>query len=417
MAKHLTSPTNRAAPRPVGSVVDIPLLDGATNAGRTNAGRTGAGRIATGLTGAGMIDVAVLRHRPLPIAPWVIAAVMDLVAAALILRRPVHGAVMVAGGLHLAAVLPILFWRSLANSERMLGSAFALSIPVAGPALAAIALGTTGRGEVVEADPDAAAADVEPLRAEELRRLGEALPCCEALLAGGIEERRAIIATLTRRADADAVALLRWALGAADPDLAVDAALALEEMTASFEARMAELRKAVAGKPSADEAQDAAELATDAIEAGLAEPALVPALAHEARQFYATAATADPARAGELAVGRARLELAVLRPDAALAAIDEAVDQVSGEAKDMLLALRDEAVLATHALPWESPSALASYHPAAPPPLAVHRKLSAARRLSGMHRRGTNGVSVAVGVVQVPARAATREVTVGKHER
>src|SRR6185312_9287294 len=135
MAKHLTSPTNRAAPRPVGSVVDIPLLDGATNAGRTNAGRTGAGRIATGLTGAGMIDVAVLRHRPLPIAPWVIAAVMDLVAAALILRRPVHGAVMVAGGLHLAAVLPILFWRSLANSERMLGSAFALSIPVAGPPL------------------------------------------------------------------------------------------------------------------------------------------------------------------------------------------------------------------------------------------------------------------------------------------
>ena len=253
MANHLTSPTNRAAPRPVGSVVDIPLLDGATNAGRTGAGRTG-----TGLTGAGIIDVAVLRHRPLPIAPWVIAAVMDVVAAALILRRPVHGAVIVAGALHLAAVLPILFWRSLANSERMLGSAFALSIPVAGPALAAIALGTAGRGEVVEADPDAVA-DVEPLRAEELRRLGEALPCCEALLAGGIEERRAIIATLTRRADADAVALLRWALGAADPDLAVEAALALEEMTASFEARMAELRKTVAGKPSADEAQRSEE--------------------------------------------------------------------------------------------------------------------------------------------------------------
>ena len=53
MATHLTSPTNRAAARPVGSVVDIPLLDGATNAGRTGAGRTGAG------TGAGIIDVAV----------------------------------------------------------------------------------------------------------------------------------------------------------------------------------------------------------------------------------------------------------------------------------------------------------------------------------------------------------------------
>jgi hypothetical protein len=401
MATHLTSPTKRPETRPVGSVVDIPLLDGATNAGRT---------------GARTIDVAVLRHRPLPIAPWMIAAVLDVVASALILRRPVHGAVVLAGGLHLAAVLPILFWRSLASSERGLGAAFALAIPVAGPPLAAIALGTAGRGEVVEADPEEGAAEVEPLRAEELRRLGEALPCCEALLAGGIEERRAIIATLTRRADADAVALLRWALGAADPDLAVEAALALEEMTASFEARMAELRKTVAEKPSADAAQDAAELATDAIEAGLAEPALVPSLAHEARQFYATAVAADPARAGELAVGRARLELAVLRPDAALAAIDEAVDQVGPDAKTMLLALRDEAVLATHALPWESPSALASYHPAAPPPLAVHRKLSAARRLSGLHRRGTNGVSVTVGVVQVPAPSGTREVTVGKHE-
>ncbi|MFL5305224.1 MAG: hypothetical protein ACJ8F1_08425 [Polyangia bacterium] len=383
----------------VGQGPGTPYLDGVTAGGRT---------------GSRTIDVAVLRHRPLPAAPWVLATALDLAAVALVVLRPLHGGALVAGGLHVVAMIPILVWRSLTNSERWLGASFSFAIPVAGAPLAAIALGTAGRGEVVEADPDAAAPEIEPLRAEELRRLGEALPCCEALLTGSIDERRAIIATLTRRADADAVALLRWALGAADPDLAVEAALALEEMTASFETRIAQLRQAIARKPTADDAQDAAELATDAIEAGLAEPALVPSLAHEARQFYATAAAADPARAGELAIGRARLELAVLHPDAALAAIDEAVDQVSAEAKSVLLALRDEAVLATHALPWESPSALASYHPAAPPPLAVHRKLSAARRLSGLHRRGTNGVSVAVGVVQVPARAGTREVPVDK---
>jgi hypothetical protein len=382
-----------------GQGAGTPYLDGVTGAGRT---------------GSRTIDVAVLRHRPLPIAPWVLATALDLAAVALVVLRPAHGGALVAGGLHVAAVIPILVWRSLTNSERWLGASFSFAIPVAGAPLSAIALGTAGRGEVVEADPDAAGPEIEPLRAEELRRLGEALPCCEALLTGSIDERRAIIATLTRRADADAVALLRWALGAADPDLAVEAALALEEMTASFETRIAQLRQAIARKPTADDAQDAAELATDAIEAGLAEPALVPSLAHEARQFYATAAAADPARAGEVAIGRARLELAVLRPDAALAAIDEAVDQVGVDAKSVLLALRDEAVLATHALPWESPSALASYHPAAPPPLAVHRKLSAARRLSGLHRRGTNGVSVSVGVVQVPARAGTREVPVDK---
>ena len=91
----------------------------------------------------------------------------------------------------------------------------------------------------------------EPQRVDELRRLGEALPCCEALISGSQEERRAIIATLTRRADADAVALLRWALGAPDPELAVEAALAIEEMTAAFEARLAESAAAeVAAAPA-----------------------------------------------------------------------------------------------------------------------------------------------------------------------
>ncbi len=407
MATQVTSVTGRPLARPADGLTTLPGLTGVTGVGRTGVSRT--------------IDVAVLRHRPLPVVPWVVATVLDVAAAALIVTRPAHISVLVAGGLHLAAVLPILLWRSLARSERELGAAFTLAIPVAGAPLAAIALGTIGRGELIEADPDAAPAEVEPLRAEELRRLGEALPCCEALLAGGIEERRAIIATLTRRADADAVALLRWALGAADPDLAVEAALALEEMTASFETRLGQLRASVAKtrarKSASGEAQEAAELITDAIEAGLAEPALVPTLAHEARELYAVAAKGDPALAGELAIGRARLELAVLHPDAALAAIDEAIDRVDPEAKDVLLALRDEAVLATHALPWESPSALASYHPAVPPPLAVHRKLSAARRLSGLHRRGTNGVSVTVGLVQVPPPAATREVPVDERDR
>ncbi|HXJ18860.1 MAG TPA: hypothetical protein VMT03_01400 [Polyangia bacterium] len=369
---------------------------------------------APGHTGTRPIDVAVLRARPLPIAPWIAAELLEVVGLVLLIARASSFGPVAAGVLHLAALTPIVLWPALTPSERLLGVGFAFSIPVAGSLLALVALGTVGRGEVLEADPDAMP-ELEPLRAEELRRLGEALPCCEALLAGGIEERRAIIATLTRRADADSVALLRWALGAADPELAVEAALALEEMTASFETRMAELREELASAPVAEDAQDAAELITDAIEAGIAEPALVPSLAHEARQFFTTAAlTADPTRAGEVAVGRARLELAVLRPDAALAAIDETVDQVDSEARSVLLALRDEAVVATHALPWESASALASYHPAVPPPLAVHRKLSAARRLSGIHRRGTKGGSVQVGVVQVPAPASTREVPIDK---
>ena len=389
-----------------------------------------------GANGAGAranaVDAAVVRSRPLPVIPWVSAVLIDLIAVLLLFGHAPPLVRWLTGALHLAALVPIVVAPALPRSERLLGAAYTFAIPVFGAPLAAISLGTAGHSELVEADPTALPAAAEAPRAEELRSLGEALPTCEALLAGTIDERRAIIATLALRADAGSVALLRWALGAANPELAVESALAIEEMTASFEARMDDHRKALAATPSRpDEALAAAELATDAIEAGLAEPALLPTLAHEARGYFSAALAVEPTRAAAVAIGRARLELAVLRPDAALEAIDEvvlaegdgesepvlaarSVEKIEPAEMEMLLALRDEAVMATHALPWESASALASYHPASPPPL-IRRRLSAARRLSGLHARGaTGGGGVTVGVVQVPPPASTREVPVEK---
>ncbi len=381
---------------------------------------------------AKVVDAAVVRSRPLPVVPWVSALLIDLTAVLLLFGHASRPIMMLTGVLHLAALVPIAVAPALPRSERVLGAAYAFAIPVFGAPLAALSLGTAGHGELVEADPTAVPVAPEAPRAEELRSLGEALPTCEALLAGSIDERRAIIATLALRADAGSVALLRWALGAANPDLAVESALAIEEMTASFEARMDEHRKSLAATPSsAGEALAAAELATDAIEAGLAETALLPSLAHEARGYYSVALAAEPTLAAAVAIGRARLELAVLHPDAALEAIDEVVvaggeagnepvlaaksiENIEPAELEMLLALRDEAVMATHALPWESASALASYHPASPPSF-VRRRLSAARRLSGLHPRGaTGGAGVTVGVVQIPAPASTREVPVEK---
>lgn len=382
--------------------------------------------------GLGTIDVSAVRPGSLTCLPWVSAALIDLTAAVLLIGHRSTPAAVTAAALHLCALVPIGLGSSLASSERLLGMAFTFAIPVLGAPLAALSVRTVGHGELVEADPTALPPAVEAPGAEELRQLGEALPTCEALLAGTSDERRAIVATLTLRGDAVSVALLRWALGAPNPELAVEAALAIEEMTASFEARMAEYRKQLAeGGAPAGTALAAAELASDAIEAGLAETALIPSLAHEARGYFSHALAEDPTRSAAIAIGRARLELAVLHPDAALAAIDEVI-AVEGEGvvstaagslstegiemteMEMLLALRDEAVLATHALPWESASVLASYHPAAPPPL-VRRRLSAARRLSGLHTRGvTGGAGVTVGVVQVPSPSNTREVPVEK---
>ena len=204
------------------------------------------------------------------------AGLIDVAALAILLGRPGPTAPLVAAAVHLAAVLPFVVRSQLTVSERVLGASFVFGLPVVGAPLAALAVMTVGQGELLAAPADEPEMG-EETRADELRRLGEALPCCEALLAGQVEERRAIIATLTRRADADAVALLRWALGAPDPELAVEAALALEEMASSFETDLASARKRVAdaGSGAADEALAAAELITDAIDSGIADPALV----------------------------------------------------------------------------------------------------------------------------------------------
>jgi hypothetical protein len=354
------------------------------------------------------------------IAPWIAASLIDLVAVALLVGVQEAWTLLAAAALHVSALLPIVFLRALSRSEKALAVALVLALPLFGGLLAVLAL-EHGNGDLISD-----LAQAPPLAAEtagaDFGRLAAALPSCEALSAGTVEERRAIIATLVRQSDAEAVALLRWALGAADPDLAVDAALALEEMTASFDARLAACRDALAAAGNADPSRGApppalpaaeaalatAELITHAIDVGVADPALVPALASEARQDYELAA-ATSAHPDAIAVGRAQLELSALRPDSALACIDAALPGAGLDARPMLLSLREEALLASHALPWEGPSALASYqvrahsHARRPPPLTARRRL-------GVPPVPAASGSIQVGPVQVPGAAATRKV-------
>jgi len=197
----------------------------------------------------------------------------------------------------------------------------------------------------------------------------------------------------------------------------------MEEMAASFEGRLAEARAALApargGEPPAaaadtapDTALDAAEMVTQAIAAGIVDPALVPALASEARGYFIAAARdAEPERALAAALGRAHLELEVLRPDTALACLDEALAKLPAEAEPALLALREEAVLASHALPWEGPSALATYQNrgALPPPLTARRRFGTGRAsVRASVRAGTGGVTI--GPVHVPPLSSTHKV-------
>ena len=376
------------------------------------------------------------------VVPWIAASLADLVGLGLLIGVQEPWTLAAAGGCHAAALLPIAFLRRLSGSEKSLALSFVFAMPIFGALMAVLALEHgDGDGSLISDLALAPPLANEPV-AGDFGRLAAALPSCEALSAGTVEERRAIIATLVRRADADAVALLRWALGASDPDLAVDAALALEELTASFDARLAACRDALAAARSADggagadaaaaaaiatapaearamtvglaaseAALAAAELITHAIDVGVADPALVPALASEAREDYALAA-ADKDQSDMVAIGRTQLELGALRPDTALACIDAALPTAGADARPLLISLREEALLASHALPWEGPSALASYqvrafsHTRRPPPLTARRRL-------GVPPVPAASGSIRVGPVQVPGAAATRKVRNG----
>jgi len=63
-----------------------------------------------------------------------------------------------------------------------------------------------------------------------MKRLGGALSTCDALDGGDEEQRRAALSALSRRGDPEAIALLRRAAAGRDPDLAMSAALVLDEI-------------------------------------------------------------------------------------------------------------------------------------------------------------------------------------------
>ncbi len=289
-----------------------------------------------------------------------LATALDFGALAWLGAHPGMAQLMVAAAVHLLAVAMVMLRGGSPRSERLLAAALTLTLPLAGAPIAALMLGTDSRGDIGELEPTAAPSPSQ-LSAADLNRMAEGLSCCEALLVADADERRAILSTLSRHPDRNSVGLLRWALASRHPDLAVEAALALEDIGATFDATLSANRAQLAETRTFEAALAVADVITDAVEAGVADAPLVPGLAREARQGYQLAGEIDPTRFDVAAVGRARMELAILHPDSAIEVIDRALPTASAATRQDLTALRQEAVLASHSLPWEGPSALATY--------------------------------------------------------
>lgn len=168
------------------------------------------------------------------------AALADAVAAGILLgvtRFMPPFAWFAAAGLHGTALLLLSTLRGAPGSRRRLAMAAALTVPVVGVAIAAVTLSTRGRGSARAWRRRRSRVRRAPSRAV-LESLGSALSPCDALGPGDEERRRSALCRLSSRSDPEAIALLRWATAGRDPDLALSAALALDEIHERAERRI-----------------------------------------------------------------------------------------------------------------------------------------------------------------------------------
>lgn len=280
------------------------------------------------------------------------AGAIEIGALLLLGAQPHAWALLPSGVLHITAAFVVLRLPGAEPTRRLLAAAMMFTLPLIGIAMAVLVVRLRGRGgrELLARD--------EPVQrsesgAELARRLTTGGPACESLLADA-ETRRAAVASLQRDADARAITLLRWALAHPDADLALEAALALEDLSARYAERSAQACAEADRRPSRDSALAAAEVIASAIYNGLGDPALLPAIAAQARGYYRMAARIDEQGAGALAFARARLEMAMLDPEAALALIEPVLETSAHD--ERLLDLYHDAAYAARRFKLLSPA-------------------------------------------------------------
>ena len=140
--------------------------------------------------------------------------------------------------LHLMAAAIFMPNPKVQSSRHWLAFVAVLTLPLAGIGVAGVVLGVTGRGTArrLRLRP---AARRRAIDAETAARLADQVSTCDAL-SGNEEERCAALATLARRGDKEALLTLRWAASGRDPDLALAAALVLDQLHERLERRRRE---------------------------------------------------------------------------------------------------------------------------------------------------------------------------------
>ena len=186
-----------------------------------------------------LIALSDREDRPRGAALLVACVLVDAVAAGiLVLGTPLPPLLegFAAAVAHSAAVLLLSGIAPAQPSRRWLCVAAMLAVPFVGAAVATASYLTRGRGSFALARRRKMPRR-PVLSASAIRRLRGALSPCEALQCGDEERRRAALSGLSRRADPEAIALLRRAAASEDPDLALSAALVLDDIGERAERR------------------------------------------------------------------------------------------------------------------------------------------------------------------------------------
>ena len=170
------------------------------------------------------------------------AAVDAIAAGILLLGTPLPPSleVLAAAVSHGTAVLLVSGLVGARPSRRWLCVAAVLAIPFVGVAVATATLATEGRGSAA-LERRRKARRRPALTMAAMQRLGGALSPYDALDGGDEEQRRAALSALSRRGDPEAIGLLRRAAAGRDPDLALSAALVLDEIGERAERRVGRL--------------------------------------------------------------------------------------------------------------------------------------------------------------------------------
>ena len=171
-------------------------------------------------------------RRPNEAVLLVVCAAVDAVAAGILLfgtPLPLSLEALAAAVAHGTAVLVMSGLARARPSRRWLCVAAVLAVPFVGAAVATAIFFARGDGSTAKRRRRETRRRAA-LTMAGVKRLGAALSLCDALDGGDEEQRRAALSVLSQREDPEAIALLLRAARGRDPDLALSAALVLDEI-------------------------------------------------------------------------------------------------------------------------------------------------------------------------------------------